>query len=119
MGETNPIIPSTKIETSLPNYAYINREDLTDIVLPESLEKIDKHLFLNCKRLKKVRFRLGTGISSTESRVFYNCQNLVIRNNFVEIIAKSTLYVNKKQGYAGDWDSKQRLVLKRGLDNYV
>ncbi|HIS11873.1 MAG TPA: hypothetical protein IAB40_02050, partial [Candidatus Onthocola stercoravium] len=41
----------------------------------------------------------GQGIMRA-SMILDNCQNLVIRNNFGEIIAKSTLYVNKAQGYA-------------------
>ncbi len=41
----------------------------------------------------------GDGIMRA-SMILDNCQNLVIRNNLGWIIAKSTLYVNKKQGYA-------------------
>lgn len=41
----------------------------------------------------------GQGIMRA-SMILDNCQNLVIRNNFGEIIAKSTIYVNKEQGYA-------------------
>ena len=41
----------------------------------------------------------GAGIMRA-SMILNNCQNLVIRNFEGEIIAKMTIYVNKKQGYA-------------------
>jgi len=41
----------------------------------------------------------GQGIMRA-SIILDNCQNLVIRNGFGEIISKVTLYVNKEQGYA-------------------
>ena len=41
----------------------------------------------------------GQGIMRA-SMILDNCQNLVIRNSVGEIISKSTLYVNKEQGYA-------------------
>lgn len=41
----------------------------------------------------------GAGIMRA-SMILDNCQNLVIKNNLKEIIAKMTIYVNKEQGYA-------------------
>lgn len=41
----------------------------------------------------------GQGIMRA-SMISPDCQNLVVRNNFGEIIAKATLYVNRKAGYA-------------------
>ena len=41
----------------------------------------------------------GQGIMRA-SMILDCCQNLVIRNNFGQIIAKSTIFVNKEQGYA-------------------
>ena len=41
----------------------------------------------------------GQGIMRA-SMILENCQNLVIRNAWGEIIAKSTIYVNRKEGYA-------------------
>lgn len=41
----------------------------------------------------------GAGIMRA-SMILDNCQNLVIRNNDNQIIAKMTIYVNRKQGYA-------------------
>lgn len=41
----------------------------------------------------------GQGIMRA-SMILDNCQNLVIRNGFGEIIAKATLYVNELEGYA-------------------
>ena len=40
----------------------------------------------------------GAGIMRA-SMILDNCQNLVIRNNIGEIIAKMTIYVNREQGY--------------------
>ena len=47
-----------------------------------------------CAHLESV----GYGIMHA-SIVVPNCQNLVIRNGYGRIIAKSTLYVNREQGY--------------------
>lgn len=41
----------------------------------------------------------GQGIMRA-SMITNNCQNLVIRNGFGEIVAKATLYVNGQEGYA-------------------
>ena len=41
----------------------------------------------------------GQGIMRA-SMILENCQNLVIRNQFGEIISKSTLFVNRGEGYA-------------------
>ena len=41
----------------------------------------------------------GQGIMRA-SMILDNCQNLVIRDSFGEIISKSTLFVNRKKGYA-------------------
>ena len=41
----------------------------------------------------------GQGIMRA-SMILDCCQNLVIRNNFGQIIAKSTIFVNREQGYA-------------------
>lgn len=41
----------------------------------------------------------GAGIMKA-SMVLDDCQNLIIRNDFGEIIAKMTIYVNRKLGYA-------------------
>lgn len=41
----------------------------------------------------------GQGIMRA-SMILDNCQNLIIKNQFGEIISKATLYVNKEEGYA-------------------
>lgn len=42
---------------------------------------------------------VGNGIMRA-SMILDNCQNLVVRSGYGAIIAKSTMYVNKEQGYA-------------------
>ena len=40
MVGNKPTILRTKIKTAISNYAYINREDLTDIILPDGIKSI-------------------------------------------------------------------------------
>ena len=73
----------------------------------------------------------GAGIMRA-SMILDNCQNLVIRNHLGEIIAKMTIYVNQKLGYAvfntaeihTDYRSEENLdgiyrAFMRGVDAFI
>lgn len=79
-------------------------EDLDEIVEEKfSYEYLSKHDALNfvlgkycscCAHLE------GVGYGITKASILHpNCQNLIIKNDKGEIIAKSTLYINKEAGY--------------------
>lgn len=107
MGDTKPIIPSMKIETSIPNYAYINREDLTDIVLPESIKSIGERAFAKCKNLKRIT--LPENLEYIGASAFSECESLE------EIILPRNI---KKLNYRtfGDCKRLKRIVIPEGVE---
>ena len=72
-----------------PNYSFewLPKQDYDNLVLGK---------YCNCCAHIE---GLGQGIMRA-SMVLDNCQNLVIRDSIGKIIAKSTIYVNKEEGYA-------------------
>ena len=72
-----------------PNYSFewLPKQDYDNLVLGK---------YCNCCAHIE---GLGQGIMRA-SMVLDNCQNLVIRDELGKIIAKSTIYVNKEEGYA-------------------
>ena len=54
MGENKPIITGTKIQTAISNYAFINREDITDIVIPNGIKSIGERAFEDCRNLTSI-----------------------------------------------------------------
>lgn len=107
MRETKPIIPSMKIETSIPNYAYINREDLTDVVLPESIKSIGERAFANCKNLKRIT--LPENLEYIGASAFSACESLE------KVILPRNI---KKLNYRtfGDCKRLKRIVIPEGVE---
>ncbi len=66
----------------------------------EFLSKYDPANFILGKYCSCCAHIEGVGYSIMHASIVNpNCQNLVIRNRYGRIIAKSTLYINKEQGY--------------------
>lgn len=89
----NPIYdknPANDLIKTLPSgfsYHWLPKQDLTNLIL-------GKHCS-SCAHINGA----GAGIMRA-SMILDNCQNLVILNPLGEIIAKSTIWVNKEEGYA-------------------
>ncbi len=88
-----------------PIYSYDKKEDLVDDSNQEYtyhwLPKQDYDNLILGKYCSCCAHILGAGAGIMRaSMILDNCQNLVIRNHNNEIIAKMTIYVNKKEGYA-------------------
>lgn len=107
MRETKSIIPSIKIENSIPNYAYINRENLTDIVLPESIKSIGERAFAKCKNLKRIT--LPEDLEYIGASAFSECESLE------EVILPRNI---KKLNYRtfGDCKRLKRIVIPEGIE---
>lgn len=58
----------------ITNNAFSNHNELTEIVLPESLESIGTYAFYDCKNLKKVT--LPSSLKKIDSYAFYGCSSL-------------------------------------------
>ncbi len=54
--------------------AFLNHNELTEIILPESLEIIGTYAFYDCKNLKKVT--LPSSLEKINSYAFYGCSSL-------------------------------------------
>ena len=66
----------------------------------EFLSKYDATNFVLGKYCSCCSHLEAAGLSIVKASILHpDCQNLVIRNKDGEIIAKSTLYINKKEGY--------------------
>ena len=60
--------------TGIGRYAFSERLELTDVILPQSIVDIGAHSFYNCKNLERVE--LHDGIRELEDGAFKNCYNL-------------------------------------------
>lgn len=92
-------------ENEDPIYSYDSNEDLVEHNIDdfsyEWLPKQDYDNLILGKYCSCCAHLLGAGAGIMRaSMILNNCQNLVIRNTNNEIIAKMTIYVNKKEGYA-------------------
>ena len=92
-------------ENEEPIYSYDEKEDLYEKNLEgfsyHWLPKQDYDNLILGKYCNCCAHILGAGAGIMRaSMILDNCQNLVIRNNKGEIIAKMTVYVNREQGYA-------------------
>lgn len=94
MNDNGKIIYDNNPEKDLrekinPNYSFewLPKQDYDNLILGK---------YCNCCAHIE---GAGQGIMRA-SMILDTCQNLVIRNGFGEIIAKSTIFVNKEEGYA-------------------
>lgn len=63
-----------KLVTGIERYAFRDRMELTEVVLPQSIHYIGGHAFYNCKNLKRVV--LHDGVRELEDGAFKNCYRL-------------------------------------------
>ena len=107
MGENKPIIPNAKIQTAISNYAFINRDDITDIVIPNGIKSIGERAFAKCKNLKRIT--LPESLEFIGASAFSECENLE------EIILPKNL---KRLNYRtfGDCKRLKRIVIPEGVE---
>lgn len=107
MEETKPIISNTRIESSIPSYTYINREDLTEVVLPEKINLIGERAFAKCKNLKKIT--LPINLKYIGPSAFSECENLE------EITLPKNI---KKLNYRtfGDCKRLKKIIMPEGIE---
>ena len=60
--------------TTVGNYAFYNALMLTSVKLPDSVESIGSNAFQNCLGLRTVTW--GKGITSVGERAFHDCKNI-------------------------------------------
>jgi len=84
------------IKDSLSNLSQLANESFSY----EFLSKYDPRNFVLGKYCSCCAHLEGAGSGIMKASILHpDCQNLVIRNGKGQIIAKSTLYINRKQGY--------------------
>ena len=107
MVKVKQIIHSTINKFSIPDYAYINREDLTHVVLPEGMKSIGERAFACCKNLKTIV--LPESLESIGASAFLECVNLE------EVILPKNI---KKLNYRvfGDCKRLKRVVIPEGVE---
>lgn len=73
-------------------YAFRMATNLTEIIIPDSVEKIEKGAFCYCKSLKTLK--IGNGCKSIGANAFESCSNLneIYIGNNVEKIQKKAFY---------------------------
>lgn len=92
-------------ENNNPIYSYDSNEDLYERNYEDfSYQWLPKQDYENlilgkCCDCCAHIMGAGAGIMRA-SMILDNCQNMVIRNEIGEIVAKMTIYVNRKEGYA-------------------
>jgi len=55
-------------------HLYINGQEVTDVVIPNSVTSIEERAFAYCTGLTSVT--IGSGVTSIDSKAFYNCKGL-------------------------------------------
>ncbi len=107
MVKVKHIIHTTINKFSIPDYAYINREDLTHVVLPEGMKSIGERAFACCKNLKTIE--LPESLESIGASAFLECVNLE------EVILPKNI---KKLNYRvfGDCKRLKRVVIPEGVE---
>lgn len=74
LGLDNGIIPSNGSVIKIADYAFENRNVLSNIVIPESVIEIGSYAFSNCSGLTSVT--IGIGVKRIGANAFYKCNNL-------------------------------------------
>jgi len=80
-----PVIQNLTV-TDIGLTAFANYANLTGVIIPDNVIKIEHFAFYNCTSLKSVT--IGNGVTSIGFKAFYNCLNLVnitIPNNIKSI----------------------------------
>lgn len=88
MNTSNKIFIVPQGTNEIFNGQFSSREDLFEIIVPKSVEKLCAGCFYNCKNLKSVIFENGSNLKIIENYVFQNCNNLenIILPDNLEII---------------------------------
>lgn len=110
--------------TEIEKYAFSGREELKEVILPESIQRIGGHAFYNCKNLSHAE--LHDGIRELEDGAFKNCYSLsritmhshegregCIRNLMSDNIQEITLDIFYDNG------ERSRLFFPTFEDDYV
>lgn len=110
--------------TAVDKYAFADRLELTEVILPRDVVRIGAHAFYNCKNLKTVE--LHDGIRELEDGAFKNCHKLTsvilhchngregcIRNLMSDNIQELTLEIIYDNG------ERSRLTFPTFEDDYV
>ncbi len=58
----------------IADYAFYNNDDITDVIIPDSVTYIGNYTFYDCEKLEKIH--LGQNIISIGDYAFYSCNNL-------------------------------------------
>ena len=58
----------------IPDYGFSGREDLEEIILPKSVERIGRYAFYNCRNLRKITF--FSNIQDVGSGAFTGCHQV-------------------------------------------
>lgn len=90
--------------TEIEAYCFLDFIDMTDLELPDSLQKIGKQAFQGCRQLKKVE--LPSGISEIPEGCFAGCRSLE------EIVMPEGLTAIRKDALKGCERLKQLIVPK-------
>lgn len=107
MDNVKPQIKSVPIYTKINSYEYINREDITEVIIPDGVTLIGERAFNNCKNLKKLI--LSDSLIDISSSAFSGCENLE------EIVLPKNI---KKLGYRafGDCKRLKRIIIPDGIE---
>ncbi len=105
-------------------YAFEERMDVTEVILPKTIKIIGAHAFYNCKNLKRVE--LHDGIMELYDGAFKNCYSIhsiilhahqkkegKIRNMMSELVQELTLSIYYKDG------TQSELVFPTFEDGYI
>ncbi len=93
--------------TEMDDYCLSGFVDMTELELPDSLQKIGKRAFWGCERLKKVR--LPSGVSEISKGCFSGCKSLE------EVVIPEELTAIRKDAFKGCERLKQLIVPKKLL----
>ena len=107
MGENYTLINSKTISEKISDYAFINNENLTELIIPEGVTHIGERAFSGCKNLKKVV--LPQSLVSIGASAFSGCENLE------EIVLPPNL---KKLNYRTFADCKRlkKIIIPEGIE---
>lgn len=71
VGTNQSVIPADGSVTEISDYAFINRHELSAIVIPDSVIMVGSSAFYGCTSLQSVS--IGGGLTEIDSYAFANC----------------------------------------------